>query len=195
MKNIIKSTTRTALLFISQYLHEGDTVIDATCGNGHDTLALANMGAKKIYAFDIQEEALVRTRELLIDNNVSLNKVQLILDSHSNMRQHVTEKVQVIVFNLGYLPSADKSITTRTETTLKAVEESLCLLKKDGLLCICMYSGHPGGDEEKKALLDFAENLDDRIWHCAYINYTNQRNNPPEILLISLKRGVEFEEN
>ena len=63
------------------------------------------------------------------------------------------------------------------------------LLKKDGLICITMYSGHPGGQEEKDALLDFSEQLDPGTWHTAYINLKNQRNNPPEILLITLKRG------
>lgn len=195
MSNIIKSTTRTALLFISQYMYEGCTVIDATCGNGHDTLAMARMGAGKIYAFDIQEKAIRRTRELLVQENIPLNNVHLILDNHTNMRKYVTDKAQVIVFNLGYLPSADKEIITKKESTVTAVNEALHLLEKDGLLCICMYSGHPGGQEEKQALLDLAESLNERIWHTAYINLRNQRKNPPEILLITLKRGVEYEEN
>lgn len=195
MSNIIRSTTQTALLFISQYLHPGDTVIDATCGNGHDTAALAKMGAGKIYAFDIQEEAIQNTRETLIKESIPLDNVRLILDSHANMCKYIEEKVQVIVFNLGYLPTADKTVTTLHHSTIAAVQESMKLLKKDGLICITMYSGHPGGQEEKKALLEFAENLDSQIWHTAYLNLKNQRKNPPEILLITLKRGVEFEKN
>lgn len=195
MSNIIRSTTQTALLFISQYLHTGDTVVDATCGNGHDTLAMAKMGAGKIYAFDVQETAISNTGSLLKKENIPLGNVHLILDSHANMCNHIKEKVQVIVFNLGYLPAADKSITTNAGSTITAVSEAMKLLKKDGLICISMYSGHPGGQEEKQALLDFAESLDDRTWHVAYINMKNQRKNPPEILLITLKRGVELEEN
>lgn len=195
MSNIIRSTTQTALLFIKQYLHPGDTVIDATCGNGHDTAELAKMGAGKIYAFDIQETAINSTRDTLLKENISLDKVHLILDSHANMCNYIKEKVQVIVFNLGYLPSADKTVTTNPDSTLEAVRASMSLLKKDGLICITMYSGHPGGQEEKNALLDFAESLDPHTWHTAYVNLRNQRKNPPEILLITLKRGVEFEEN
>ena len=195
MSNIIRSTTQTALLFISQYLHNGDTVVDATCGNGHDTLALAKMGAGKIYAFDVQETAITNTESLLTKENIPLSNVHLILDSHANMCNYIKEKVQVIVFNLGYLPSANKSIITSSESTITAVKEAMKLLKKDGLICISMYSGHPGGQEEKQSLLDFAESLDERTWHTAYINMRNQRKNPPEILLITLKRGVEFEEN
>lgn len=195
MSNIIRSTTQTALLFISQYLQKGDTAVDATCGNGHDTLALAKMGAGKIYAFDVQETALKNTERLLTEENISLNNIHLILDSHANMCNYIKEKVQVIVFNLGYLPSADKSITTSAASTITAIQESMKLLKKDGLICISMYSGHPGGQEEKDAVLEFAATLDERTWHVAYINMRNQRNNPPEILLITLKRGVNIEEN
>ena len=195
MSNIIRSTTQTALLFIRQYLNAGDIVVDATCGNGHDTLELAKMGAGKIYGFDVQETAIRNTEDLLISENIPLENVHLILDSHANMCNHINEKVQVIVFNLGYLPTADKSITTNTASTISAVKEAMKLLKKDGLICISMYSGHPGGAEEKQALLDFATELDPRTWHAAYINMRNQRNNPPEILLITLKRGVEIEEN
>lgn len=190
MSNIIRSTTQTALLFISQYLRAGDTAVDATCGNGHDTAALAKMGAGKIYAFDVQETAINNTRETFIKENLPLDKVHLILDSHTNMCNYIKEKVQVIVFNLGYLPTADKTVTTSLDSTLTAVKEAMKLLNKDGLICITMYSGHPGGQEEKDALLDFAESLDPRTWHTAYINLKNQRKNPPEILLITLKRGV-----
>lgn len=188
MSNIIRSTTQTALLFISQYLKPGDTAVDATCGNGHDTLALAKMGAGKIYAFDVQETAISNTGSLLTKENIPLDNVHLILDSHANMCNYIKEKVQVIVFNLGYLPSADKSVTTSTASTITAVQEAMKLLSKDGLICISMYSGHPGGEDEKQALLDFAESLDSRIWHAAYINMRNQRNNPPEVLLITLKK-------
>ena len=195
MSNIIRSTTQTALLFISQYLHPGDIAVDATCGNGHDTAALAKMGAGKIYAFDVQETAIANTRETLIRENIPLDNVHLILDSHANMCNYIEEKVQVVVFNLGYLPTADKTVTTSHRSTIAAVKEAMKILKKDGLICITMYSGHPGGQEEKDALLDFAQQLDSRTWHTAYLNLRNQRNNPPEILLITLKRGVEFEED
>lgn len=195
MKNILRSTTQTALLFVSQYMHPGDTAVDATCGNGHDTLALAKMGAGKIYGFDIQEAAIRSTKELLDKEGLYSEKIHLIRDGHENMRNHIKETVQVVLFNLGYLPSAKKEITTRKETTLAAIEAALSLLKKDGLLCITMYSGHPGGQEEKQAVLDFAASLDQSCYHAAYINMYNQRNHPPEILLITLKRGVGIEED
>lgn len=184
-----------ALLFLAQYLHPGETAVDATCGNGHDTMALAKLGAGTIYAFDIQREAIQHTKDALIAQDLYSDHIHLILDGHENMAHYVREKVQVVIFNLGYLPSASKEIITRTQTTLKAVSQALSLLKKDGLLCITMYSGHPGGQEEKEALLSFAQSLDTSLYHTAYINMPNQRNHPPELLLITLKRGVGIEKN
>ncbi len=191
MKNLIRSATQTALFFASQYLAPGDAAIDATCGNGNDTIALAKMGAGTIYAFDVQKEALRRTKAALIRESLDSENVHLIACGHERMTEHVKEKVKVILFNLGYLPSFSKTIATRKETTLAAVSQGLALLQKDGLLCVTMYSGHPGGAEEKEALLDFAKTLDEKKYHVAHVNMLNQRNHPPELLLITLKWGVE----
>lgn len=195
MKNILRNTTQTALLFLSQYLSPGETAVDATCGNGHDTVALAKLGAGTIYAFDIQQTAIQNTKDALIAQNLYSDHIHLILDGHENMTRYIREKVQVVIFNLGYLPAASKEVITKTQTTLKAVSQALSLLKEDGLLCITMYSGHPGGKEEKEALLSFAQSLDTSLYHTAYINMLNQRNHPPELLLITLKRGVGIEKN
>lgn len=192
MENIIRSCTQIALLFVSQYLSFGDTVVDATCGNGHDTVALAKMGAGTIYAFDIQNAAIEQTRTALKDAGLYSENIHLIKDGHENMRGHIKEKAAVILFNLGYLPASSKTVATKKETTVKAVLEALKLLKKDGLLCVTLYSGHSGGDEEKQAVLSLAEELDPKIWHVAFVRMLNQPNHPPEILLITLKRGVEF---
>lgn len=176
-----------ALLFLSRYLKPGETAVDATCGNGHDTVALARLGAGTIYGFDIQEEALRTTKEALLREGLYSHRVHLILDGHENMRQYIKEPVQAVIFNLGYLPHASKETVTEKETTLKAVSEALALLKKGGLLCVTMYSGHPGGQEEKEALLSFAGCLDKTRYHAVYMNMLNQRKHPPEILLITLK--------
>lgn len=191
MKNLIRSTTQTALFFVSQYLSPGDAAIDATCGNGNDTIALAKMGAGTVYAFDIQKKAIQQTKAALIRENLDSENIHLIENGHERMAAHVKEKVKVILFNLGYLPSSSKTIVTKKETTLAAVSQGLTLLQKDGLLCITMYSGHPGGAEEKQVLLDFSKTLDEKKYHVAYVNMLNQRNHPPELLLITLKRGIE----
>lgn len=192
LSNLLKSVTETALFFIGQYLKPGDTAVDATCGNGHDTAALAQMGAGNIYGFDIQKQALdnteARLRELGFLREGSGTDIRLILDSHENLGKYIAEPVKVAVFNLGYLPSADKSVTTGADSTVRAVKQLLELLQKDGLICITMYSGHPGGQEEKDALLRLGASLDKRKYHAAYLNFVNQPDAPPELLMITAKK-------
>ena len=197
MSNIIQTTTELAIHMASGYAKKGGVFADATCGNGHDTLRLAKMGPSKLYAFDIQSDAIENTRRLLISEGfgpqLKDGTIELIRDSHENMRDHIGKSahtaapVDVIIFNLGYLPGGDKHITTGESSTRKAAEASLTLLAKDGLLCITMYSGHPEGQREKEALLGMASALDPRTYHSAYVNMLNQRNEPPELLLITKK--------
>ncbi|MCR5034372.1 MAG: 50S ribosomal protein L11 methyltransferase [Clostridia bacterium] len=191
MENIIRQTTEFAMHIVRAYVKPGDTVVDATCGNGHDTLALAEMGPEKLYAFDVQEAAVRATTELLEANGYgkSITESRIIVRqlAHEDMADCIDEPVKVVVFNLGYLPGGDKACTTRTETTLAAVQDAMELLRPDGLICITMYSGHAEGKQEKKALLELAEGLDAGKWHTAYISMPNQKHDPPEILLITRK--------
>ena len=193
----------------------GDIVIDATCGGGHDSLQLAGLDPGHLYAFDVQPEAIAKTRALLTEAGMLPSEhISCELLPHEEMPEYfralgMLPQIEpssedstpagenigssagfaaAVVFNLGYLPGGDKKLTTRTETTLAAVRGAMQLLKKDGLLCITMYSGHAEGAREKKALLAFAEGLDSHIWHVSYINMLNQKKSPPEILLISRKR-------
>ena len=184
--NILKNTTQLALLMCSQYEDKEKIAVDATCGNGHDTLWLAER-FKKVYAFDIQEAAVESTRKLLEKHDMEA-KVHLINDSHGNMDKYLEEAPQVIVFNLGYLPGGDKSVTTEKGETLEAVEKSLELLAVDGLLCITMYQGHEQGAAEREAILNWAPQLSKSKYHCVYTNMVNQKKNPPEILWITKKK-------
>ena len=95
-------------------------------GKGKDTLYLSSI-ANKVYSFDIQDEAINQTKKLLEKNNVT--NVTLIKDSHENIKEYVKEYVTGVIFNLGYLPDGDKTVTTKTETSLKAINESLTILK------------------------------------------------------------------
>ena len=202
--NLIQNTTEFALSIAKQYIRPNEIVIDATCGNGHDTVALAEAiwtdgedKAAQLLAFDVQPQAIENTKKRLAGSGFSSQledgQIRLIQDNHANMTKYVQAQtnqspaVCLIMFNLGYLPGSDKSITTSTESTLAAIRGGLDLLAKDGLLCITMYSGHDAGAKEKQALLAFAEELDSHAFHVAYINMLNQANNPPEILLISKK--------
>lgn len=192
MGNLITKPTEMAMKIMGEYVLEGDTVIDATAGNGNDTLSLAKLvGARgKVYAFDIQESALRNTRNLL-EAEGSDTVCELILASHHEMAAHIPEdsrgKIAAAVFNLGYLPSGEKSTTTKHGTTLAAVCQALDLVRKGGLVSITMYGGHPEGALEKEQLLHFAGELPQKNYHVAYIALINQKKQPPELLLITKK--------
>lgn len=222
MENIIRQTTELAMYIVRAYVKPGDVVVDATCGNGNDTLALATMNPVQLYAFDVQDDAVRETIRLLEENgfgdrlthpgkgnpaddvnpaNCSLTGSRIVVRqmAHENLSeffrneagvetQETERPLSAVVFNLGYLPGGDKLITTKAETTIKAVRDAMELIRRDGLICVTMYSGHPEGQKEKAALLEFAGELDAAKWHCAYINMPNQKNDPPEILLITRKR-------
>lgn len=192
MDNLITKPTELNLNILSEYISKGDITIDATAGNGHDTLVLTKLVGLKgmVYAFDIQEIALENTKSLLEQGDY-LNCCKLIHDSHDNMKAYISEsqrgKVSAVVFNLGYLPNGQKEITTLSETTLPAVKHALELIKPNGLVAITMYGGHLSGEVEKEELLKFSKELSAKEYHVAYISLINQKNQPPELLFITKK--------
>ena len=188
MNNLITKTTELAMFVTLSYIKLGDTVVDATCGTGQDTLALAQAVGEegKVYAFDVQMKALILTETHLHAHGI--RNVHLLKESFASIGDHVPEgSVAAVVFNLGYLPGGDKERTTRADSTLAALCAAMELLAPDGVICITMYSGHPEGKREKTALLEFASALDAGKWHTAYVSMPNQKHDPPEILLITRK--------
>lgn len=192
MENLIAKPTALSLKILSEYVSEGDTVIDATAGNGHDTLALARLvgGSGKVYAFDVQESAIDNTKALL-EKEGFIARCELIRGSHEFMADSISERdrgrISAVVFNLGYLPGGEKEKTTCAETTLVAVKQALALIRTSGIVAITMYGGHRQGAEEKGALLRFSANLSQKEYHAAYVSFINQQNSPPELLLITRK--------
>lgn len=172
--------------FVAEQVGPGDCCIDATMGNGRDTLFLCRLCGPqgKVYAFDIQPEALERTGELLKREGV-LERSRLILDSHAHMDRYVREEsVSCIMFNFGYLPGGDHAKGTRKESSLRAVEKSLALLRRGGLLSLCLYSGGDTGFEEKEALLTYLRGLDSRRYLVIRSEYYNRPNHPPVPVLV-----------
>ena len=166
--------------FLAQVITQEDIVVDATMGNGHDTLFLAKL-AKQVYAFDIQEQALEKTSQRL--QEAGLTNADLILQGHETVDQFVTE-VKAAIFNLGYLPSADKSIITQPQTTLEALEKLCQMLIKGGRIAIMIYYGHEGGDIERDAVLDFVSQLPQQEYTATIYRTLNQINNPPFLVMI-----------
>jgi hypothetical protein len=142
--------------FILKHLKPGDVAVDFTMGNGHDTEFLSKTVGPEgfVYAFDIQEQALASTQEHLVKVGCPDN-YQLILDSHSNVKKYVDVPFKAGMFNLGWLPGGDKSITTLRETTLPAIRDAISLMDKDAILNIAVYPGHKEGDAEGQMILDY----------------------------------------
>ena len=166
--------------FLAQVITKDDVVVDATMGNGHDTLFLAKL-AKQVYAFDIQEQALEKTSQRL--QEAGLTNAELILQGHETVDQFVTE-VKAAIFNLGYLPSADKSIITQPQTTIEALDKLCQMLVKGGRIAIMIYYGHDGGDIERDAVLDFVSQLPQQEYTATNYRTLNQINNPPFLVMI-----------
>ena len=166
--------------FLAQVITQEDIVVDATMGNGHDTLFLAKL-AKQVYAFDIQEQALEKTSQRL--QEADLTNVELILQGHETVDQFVRE-VKAAIFNLGYLPSADKSIITQPQTTIEALDKLCQMLVKGGRIAIMIYYGHEGGDIERDAVMDFVSHLPQEEYTAAIYRTLNQINNPPFLVMI-----------
>jgi len=129
--------------WMEEVIGPNSIVVDATTGNGKDTRFLASK-CKKVYAFDIQKQAI----ENSMNYNKDLTNISYVCDSHENLNNYVTEKVDLIVFNLGYLPSGNHEIITHATSTKKALCNSMEILKSEGSLIITSYIGHPGGLEE-----------------------------------------------
>lgn len=166
---------------LSQYITEGDFCIDATAGKGKDTLYLCGQVGKqgKVLAFDIQEEAIAIARKSVIEQGYE-ERVEFILGGHETMDLYGEEEsAAAILFNLGYLPGGDHSVATRKETTLEALEKGVKILKKQGILCVCIYSGGDTGFEEKDAVLEWVKNLPAREYDVIACPFINKPNNPP----------------
>ena len=146
--------------FILKHLKPGDVAVDFTMGNGHDTEFLSKTVGPEgfVYAFDIQEQALASTQENLVKAGCPDN-YQLILDSHSNVKKYVDVPFRAGMFNLGWLPGGDKSITTLRETTLPAIRDAISLMDRDAILNIAVYPGHEEGDAEGQMILDYLASI------------------------------------
>ena len=146
--------------FLTPHLKKGGIAVDFTMGNGHDTLWLSGQMGEEghVYAFDIQKQAIDSTRALLEKEN-ALGNVTLIHDSHANVKQYVTQPICAGMFNLGYLPGGDKSVTTLRESTKAAVLAAIDLLDADGGLLIAVYPGHEEGTLEGEMLYELLSSI------------------------------------
>lgn len=166
---------------ISMQISNDSVVADFTMGQGYDTEFLANH-AKYVYAFDIQESAYEQTKTRL-EKAELLDKVNLILDSHENCDQYIKEEIDAGVFNFGFLPHGDEQITTNVESSLKAVQKALSLLKRHGILVLVMYPGHAAGKIESDALYNWSQALSSKYFSVCCIQMHNKVKSPYIIII------------
>lgn len=146
--------------FVTERVRPGDFVVDATAGNGVDTLFLSGLAGPggKVFAFDVQAAALEQTQKRLdaAGEQAMLAPVTLLHTGHEHMAESIPEAyhghISAVMFNLGYLPGAEHSVITKPPTTLTALEAALKLLRTDGILSAVVYPGHEGGHEEAQAV-------------------------------------------
>lgn len=188
MANDFRSARFWAKEMIEAAMFDGARAIDATMGNGHDTQWLCELAGENghVYAFDVQPEAVERTRERLSEAGL-LSRATLMCIGHEHMAEEVHEVADVIVFNLGWLPGAEHGVTTQVSTTLMAVNAALDVLREDGLMTVCIYPGHEEGTRELHALKEWAASLDEKRYDALIKCYLNQSNDPPQMLAIRKK--------
>ncbi|MEG0259084.1 MAG: class I SAM-dependent methyltransferase [Lysinibacillus sp.] len=176
---------------LTETVTEGDTAVDATAGNGHDTLFLAQLVGDdgQVFAFDVQKSAVDATLNRLLDN--ALEHRALVLHAgHEQVAKYVQKPVAAAIFNLGYLPGSDHDIITRPNTTIQAIQALLDLLKVGGVIVLVIYHGHEGGKEERDAVIDYVSALPQKYVHVLRYEFLNQQNDPPFIIALEKVKAL-----
>ncbi|MFS0780486.1 class I SAM-dependent methyltransferase [Bacillus sp. 1P06AnD] len=178
-----------ARLLLQKAISPGDVAIDATAGNGHDTLFLTTLVGEKghVYAFDIQEQAIKATEKRLLENKAN-ERATLFECSHDQLLACVPaglqQKITAAIFNLGYLPGGDKEIVTKGSSTITAIEHLLTVMAVEGIIVLVVYHGHPEGAVERDELLSYVSSLPQDRAHVLHYGFMNQVNSPPFIIAI-----------
>ncbi|GEL07656.1 tRNA (mnm(5)s(2)U34)-methyltransferase [Salisediminibacterium halotolerans] len=177
---------------LSEHTPEGGITVDATAGNGHDTIDLAKLAgpAGTVYSFDIQHAAIEATQKKLTDHKLD-GRVVLVNDGHENMKTYIAPehagRIDTAVFNLGYLPGSDKTVSTQADTTIAAIETLLTSLRPGGIIVLVIYHGHEEGRREKETLMTYLASLPQEKADVLLYAFLNQKNEPPFLAAIEKK--------
>ncbi|MBE5800572.1 MAG: methyltransferase domain-containing protein [Clostridiales bacterium] len=182
---VLRNARHLAADYMMRTIREGDTVVDATMGNGKDTLFLCELVGESghVYAFDVQAEAVERTRERVKEAGFEA-RTTLLLAGHETMKEYVPSGVRAVMFNLGWLPGAEHAVTTKTDTTLSAVGAALELIAPGGIVTVCVYPGHDEGTRELEALRTYVSGLNVRTFNVLYHSFVNASSQTPQLFLI-----------
>lgn len=179
---------------VSRALGAGDVAVDATVGNGRDTVVLAQAVGEggSVYGFDVQRQALQNARDRL-ETEGAEGEVELIHASHEEVKRYVPAglhgQVGATMFNLGYLPGSRSWVTTEAETTVAALQASCDLLRPGGVVTVVLYTGHEGGTEEARAVEAWGASLSQNRFHVLSYSFVNRRNDPPRLLAVEKRVG------
>jgi predicted methyltransferase len=178
-----------ARLLLGRIVKPGDWVVDATVGNGHDTLWLAHLVGPdgRVFGFDVQAKALAQAAERV----QGLSQVALLHADHQRLAELLPAdakgRLVAVMFNLGYLPGADKAIATSASATLGALQQALNHLTIGGQITLVLYPGHTGGAEETAAVRAFAAELPGCFTAARY-GWINTLRAGPELVVIERSR-------
>ncbi|MEH6942708.1 class I SAM-dependent methyltransferase [Bacillus sp. JJ722] len=178
-----------ARILLQKAVSPGDIAVDATAGNGHDTLFLTNLVGElgHVYAFDIQEQAINQTRTRLLENHCE-HLATLFQNSHDQLSHLLptdeSRKLTGAIFNLGYLPGGDKEVVTEAYSTISAIEQLLERMEVEGIIILVVYHGHPEGAIERDELMQYVQALPQEKAHVLHYGFMNQVNSPPFIIAI-----------
>lgn len=178
------------------YVQQANCLVDATAGNGYDTLYLAknSPASAKVWAFDLQSLAIEATKKRLQAENLA-HKATCLVESHEKIDRvlEADERIDVAMFNLGYLPKGNHDFTTKPDTTIQALQNLLPQLGEAGIISIAAYPGHEEGRREAQALHTFLAELDQKKYHVAKLQMINQIHEPPVLFLLQKRRSENYE--
>jgi SAM-dependent methyltransferase len=179
-------------------LRGGDVVVDATAGNGHDTLVLAErvLPGGRVFSFDLQADAVEQTRRAVVAHVPGYampDEVTLFHAGHERMAEllpvEFRGRLRAVMFNLGYLPGGDKTIITKEPTSLAAIRMALDWLAEDGVLTVVIYPGHEGGRQEAGSVESLLGALPSMEFEAQRLGYLNFRPTTPFCIAVRRRAG------
>ena len=179
---------------ISNALHPGDIAIDATVGNGHDTLFLVEQvcPSGRVFGFDVQKAAIDSTWVKVGSHCRTGKCLTLIHASHADMTEKIPAQyhgnISACMFNLGYLPGGDKSIITNTDSTLTALNIADRLLSNNGIITVIAYPGHQGGDMETHLVKSWCNKLDEDQYKISIVYSSENKESAPRLFVVRKTR-------
>lgn len=180
--------------FLIPALQSASCVIDATAGNGNDTLFLCQQTPPecRIVACDVQQIAIRKATERIAQYGYC-DKVRWIHDDHANLAEYVVTPLNAAIFNLGYLPGQDHDLTTNSASVEQALAALLTRLAPCGRITVVAYPGHAPGRVEIENLEAWLAQCPQSSFVVSRQTFINQRNNPAILYMIGKTRRNRHE--